>query len=291
MRSVGVLLIFFLLGVCRADSANRVGDLFSSGDTESARDALADTPIDPADPRARYFAGMLSEHDGKAKVHFRAVMKHSDSDYADDAQFELAESVYADPRGLYVTARRKFRVFVDTFPDSPHRPLALYRMGRTFLITARGGQRQSQVDSARALFGEVLSRFPDSHVAHHAAVALVEADLQMGDAEAATRSRSSLPQVPAWAGEAAIYAKMGGGTDSQNSDAGSFWVQVGAFSNRSLMNTLVTRLRETDLAVRLVESGQVTLVQVGPYATRERAEVTGRHIALVESLTCQVIQD
>lgn len=212
MRSAGILLIFcFLLGVCRADSSDRVENLFSSGDTEAARDALAEPPIDPEDPRARYFAGMLSEHDGKAKVHFRAVMKFSDSAYADDAQFELAESVYADPRGLYVTARRKFRVFVDTFPDSPHRPLALYRIGRTFLITARGGsgQRQSQVDSARALFREVLSRFPDAPVAHHAAVALVEADLQMGDVEAATRSRSSLPQETAWAGEAAVYAKMG----------------------------------------------------------------------------------
>ena len=217
MRSVDILFVLLLLlGICHADAANDVGDLFASGDTEAARQALSDVTIDPEDSRARYLAGRLARLDGDAKRHFRAVLRHPDSAYADDAQFELAESVYADPQGLYVTARKLFRTFVESYPESTYRPLALYRIGRTLLITAVAGPGQSQVDSARVLFREVISRYPDTPVARYAAVALVEADLRMGDAEAMAQDRLSLPQKPVWAGEAALYKKLAVGPNIQD---------------------------------------------------------------------------
>ena len=287
---VALLILILATGVCVADPVDQLQTLVDQGDVGGARGLLAGLQIHPEDLKARYYTGRLTRQDRVARAHFRHIARFADADYADDAQLELAESAYADPQGLYRTARRAFQKLVDAYPDSPHIPLALYRIGRTYQITVGGSDSGSQLDSARARYQEVIRRFPDTQTARHAAVALVDADLQAGDLDAVNRDAKGLPSASVWSGESGLYARIGRQTLSESEASGSFWVQVGAFANRGLLDALVNRLLPT-WHVQLVEAGRVTLVRVGPYTTRAKAEQTSNHIGRVESVTCQIIQD
>jgi hypothetical protein len=284
--SVRSLFLVFLLAssVSTAQTIDQVETLLRSGQADSARALLK---MMDGSSESRYFAGRLASIDGTAKRLFREITRTGDA-YAADAHFELAESAYADPIGLYVTARRTFLTFVEQFPQSPHIPLALYRIGRTYQITSGG--RGSQIDSARTFYREVIARFPGHEIVGLAAVALVEADLQAGDPAAAERDAVRLPVFPVWKGVETVYQGLGRSPDPVVL-TGKFWVQVGAFTKRSSIDGLVSRLEGTVPSIRQVESGRMTLVQVGPYSTLERAERSSSHIARVESLTCRVIQE
>ena len=267
------------------DPSIRIVELFVHGDFQGARLALSQADVRSLDSRARYFAGRLAWLDGEARAHFEAAASDPAGAYADDAAIELAESAYADPRGLYFSARRAFRHFVDTFPQSPHVPLALYRIGRTYLI-APG--ESSHIDSARASFELILSRFPESIVSRYAASALREIDgkpedFGIGFQDSASHSDLSLPANTS--GDASALLDRPGEVKL------TFWVKVGTFSKRSLVDRLVARLQKTELRTRLVDSGKMVVVQVGPYRDRGKAEAVGRHISLVESLQCQVIEE
>lgn len=271
--AIAVLVAVGLPGGTAGDAQAAAAHL-EKGDADAARAALAGGDVDRDDPAVQYHLGMLARQDGAAKKHFRAVLAHGPSVYADDAQFQLAESAYADPMGLYVTARKAFQKLVDTYPESPHVPLALYRIGRTYLITAesaRGALKQARTDSAHAAFQAAADGYPTTEAGQLARLALLGPD-------AAARGMTEVQAEP-------------DRTPPTAAGSGRYRVQVGAFSDRSLVTDLVSRLEANGLLVRLVASGAVTRVQVGPYETRERAERASRHIALTEGVECRVIEE
>jgi hypothetical protein len=259
-------------------SPERLAELFALGDFQGARLVLQRGDAGTLDPRSRYFAGKLARLDGEARAHFLAATREAQGAYVDDAAIELAESVYADPRGLYVSARRAFRSFVDRFPGSPYVSLALYRIGRTQMITAGGDS--SHIDSARASFELILSKFAGSSESRYAASALREIDGKPWDFGYGIRD---------------VEAQFSADTDvtvpfdAQAENRTVYWVQVGAFSKRALVDLLILRLQGAGLKNRVVDSGKMLLVQVGPYVDRKKAVAVGRHVSLVESLKCQVI--
>lgn len=286
MRRLGQLcLICFLSAVASAQAASPDGEapleqaveLYLRGEIEQARQALAGIEPRSLGARGRYYTGKLTRLDGEARVHLRSVSERPGSEYADDALMELAESAYADSRGLYVSARRAFQRVVDSFPESPHAPLATYRIGRSFLITSTN-PADSDADSARAYLHKVVTHYSSSPVSAQAAHILAT--------EAGGRADISSAS-PAWV----LGTNVTNAQPTSSASAKSFWVQAGAFSKRALADGLASRLRQNSMGVRLVSSGKVTLVQVGPYSNLERAESASRHISLVESLACQVIQE
>jgi cell division septation protein DedD len=251
-------------------------EFYLQGEIEQARQALARIEPGSLGVRGRYYTGKLTRLDGEARVHLLSVSQRLGSEYADDALMELAESAYADPRGLYVSARRAFQRVVDSFPESPHARLATYRIGRSYLITSTN-PADPHADSARAYLHKVVTHYPSSPVSAQAAHILAT---EAGGADISS-SR------PTWF----VGANVTDAQPASSVSMKSFWVQAGAFSKRSLADGLASRLRKNSMGVRLVSSGKVTLVQVGPYSSQERAESASRHISLVESLVCQVIQE
>jgi cell division septation protein DedD len=283
-RFLTVGLICFLVALIPAQAASsdpgtqseQAVDLFLQGRIDEAREILKKVHSGRLDPRGRYYAGRLARQDGVARGHFQAVSRLSGSGYADDALMELAESAYAGPQGLYVSARRAFQRVVDSFPESPHAALATYRIGRSYLITSTN-PADSHVDSARTYLRKVMTHYPSSPVAAQAAHILAT--------EAGARADTSTG--PTWL----VGTNVTGAQPTSFASTKTFWVQAGGFSKRFLADGLASRLRQNSMGVRLVSSGKVTLVQVGPYSTQERAESASRHISLVESLDCQVIQE
>lgn len=274
-----------------ADVLDRVDALLAEGKPDSARVLLEGADPMPATNRLRVLRGRLSNLDLEAKKQFRAATLTGGS-LAEDAHFELAESAYTDPRGLYRTARETYRSLIETYPGSRHVPLALYRIGRTYQITANSeANGRTQIDSARVAFREVMRRFPESSVARFAAVALLEADDLAGSREAVSAARASLPPTPLWEGHTALYERFGLPHKQTPSESKAFWVQVGAFTNRKAIDALVTRLEPIAPSVRKVSSGRLTLIQAGPFSTRDEADRLNRRISQSLAPDSYVVQD
>ena len=286
MRSVLLIVVTLLLSGSGQAQTSVAERLIARGQADSARAVLNSTATDAA---SRYWLGRLSEVDGQAKRHFREVTRQGGV-HADDAHFQLAESAYSDPRGLYLTARRTYQSLIEAYPNSPHYPMALYRIGRTYQIAARPGSDgfDTQLDSARVNYQKVLDSYPGSHIAPHATVALVTLDQQaVGDRET---QATTLPAAPLWGGDVSTF-EAAGRMQKETPAAGAFWVQVGSFSTRSSVDAIVKRLTGSVPSVRLVDGGNLTRVQVGPYETKDQAERSGRHISRVEKLKCRVVSD
>lgn len=293
MRRLFVLLSLFLGSqVFSAQEEDALAQHLAAGHLDSARAIAARLSDAGSGAEIRYYLGRLSASDGEARRHFRQTVQ-AKGRMAADAQFELAESAYADPRGLYVTARRAYQAFVTEHPGSPHVALALYRIGRTYQVTAAGrpDSLASHVAAAQDAFRRVIDGFPDAPIAKSAAVALVEAAYQVNDPEAASRDADRLATGPVWSGEQVIFERAGKAVQASAPSTGAFWVQVGVFANEAGMQALVKRLRESNLPTRLVATGSRTTVQCGPFETRARAERMRRHISTVESIECRVIQE
>ena len=280
MLFVGAL----LLSLVHAETLERVEDLLKAGETAAARRALAATDYASSDSRARYLAGLLSRDSGEARQHFQVASRDVGSKYADDALLELAESAYGNPMGLYLTARKVYLALIESFPNSPHIPLALYRIGRTYQITAgAAGTQTAQMDSARARYREVIERFPSTPPADVASVALVQIHEQVSDRSALGRDKKLLPREVV--GRHAESPRVSTSTDVQ------FWVQVGAFAKQSSVDALLNRLKAHRHPVSLRGNGQLSVVRVGPFETREQAERTSRFLTQVESLKCSILEE
>ncbi len=161
--------------------------LFEAGRYEAARLAFEHRlAVRANDPEALYFLGRLSRSGAESKGFFNKLLAtHPDHERADDALFELAEADYGGGQGLYVTARRRYRRLLSSYPDSPLAPRAYYRVGLTFLIT-------HMPDSAALAFRAVLDGFPTSDVRPLAHLGLVDTYLQMNRKEAALREAEAL---------------------------------------------------------------------------------------------------
>lgn len=84
----------------------------------------------------------------------------------DGDTFEMAEQFYEigleqKDRGNAGTARRAFQSVVDSFPDHPTAPQALFQVGETYVM-------ESEFDRALDIFDEVVRRYPDSETAPRA---------------------------------------------------------------------------------------------------------------------------
>lgn len=281
-----------LLSLVHAETLERVEDLLKAGETAAARRALAATDYASSDSRARYLAGLLSRDSGEARQHFQVASRDVGSKYADDALLELAESAYGNPMGLYLTARKVYLALIESFPNSPHIPLALYRIGRTYQITAgAAGTQTAQMDSARARYREVIERFPSTPPANVASVALVQIHEQVSDRSALGRDKKLLPREAVWEGEREVVGRHAESPRVSTSTDVQFWVQVGAFAKQSSVDALLNRLKAHRHPVSLRGNGQLSVVRVGPFETREQAERTSRFLTQVESLKCSILEE
>ena len=270
--------------------------LFEAGRFDEARTAFFKRlAAQPGDAEALYYLGRLTAEGGKSRGYFaRLLAAHPAHALADDALFELAEADYADPAGLYMTARRRYRQLLASYPDSPLAPRALYRIGMTYLV-------MRQPDSASVALQEALSRFPDSETTPYVRLGIVEAKAQQGDASEALRVAEALlegdagPVKAAMLERVAALRKQVGRTSDEDrreetQKGGRFWVQVGAFGNRDNLGRLSARLVEAGLQVREEAVGEsaLRLLLTGPFADREAAEAARKRIETAEKLTCQV---
>jgi len=210
--------------------------LFHEGRLEAARGRFAERLTErPDDPEALYYLGRLTQSAGEGRRFFqRLLATHPTHDLADDALFELAEADYADPLGLYLTARRNYRRLIADYPLSPMVPLSLYRIGRTYLVAGH-------VDSAARHFRRVIAEFPASPARSRAERGLAESEGAAGQRHLARARVESL-------------AVAGRGRTTEGSPAPSvdrrYWVQVGAFENGSNARRLAQRLDRAGYRLR-----------------------------------------
>ena len=256
--------------------ADRGIDLFESGDQAGARRVFeARLVSEPDDVTALYYLGRLTPQDGQAARYFERLLKVAPGHrLVDDAILALAESAYASPMGLFITARRHYRRLVEDYPHSEHRDLALYRMGKTFLITR-------QPDSAAAVFDRVGVSAADD----------LETFVLMAKAEAS--SMAGLELVPPVAGPVYPFetrAQTKAQRESPGNGHPAYWIQAGAFRREAGARELADRLRLAKLSVERGRNDRGLIVlRVGPFSNREEAVRVVRHLKDIEHIDAVVI--
>jgi tol-pal system protein YbgF len=99
---------------------------------------------------------------------FRAfVTAHGATDLADNAQYGVGESFYA--QGLYDSAAVAYRVVMDRWPDGDKVPAALYKLAIAY-------QKTNHSPEARATFQSLIAKYPRSGEARLAQERLKEMD-------------------------------------------------------------------------------------------------------------------
>ncbi|MBK36541.1 MAG: hypothetical protein CME26_13565 [Gemmatimonadetes bacterium] len=230
----------------------------------------------PDDPEALYHMGRLTSEDGPAGRYFERLLKVSPShELADDARLALAQSAYASPLGLFKTARRHYRRLVEDYPGSPHVPFALYRLGKSFMITG-------QPDSAAAYFARVemkadpLATFV--RVAEDAA------------ARALGRRVDPAETTPVYPFSLELSTPSPTVEPTGREGAGRFWIQAGAFRRSEGAHKLAERLRLAHLSVEQTKNDRGLIVlRVGPFSSREEAVRIVRHLKDVEHIDAMVL--
>lgn len=275
-----------------AAASDRALSLFEAGDLRGARHAFQ-TILDrsPDDPVAHYYLGRLTPQDGPARKHFEQVLAENPRHaLADDALLELAESYYASPMGLFKTARTLFVQLLTDYPRSRHRPHTLYRIGRTFLIT-------HQPDSAASYF-ERARRVADRPGRTFSRHGLAEADRQAGAHGLARARLDSIGEgtLYPFGGKASPSATRGRAVSSRAQSkvgpAGTYWVQVGAFSYAEGAAETQRSLEVTGLNVVTSKNHKgLTVLKAGPFGTREEAARIVRHLRRVDRIDAIVIQE
>lgn len=93
----------------------------------------------------------------KAILAFEAFVKQSPTgDYADSAHYWLGEAYYA--KRDFVSALATFKKLVDNYPDSPHKPHALLKIGFSY-------NELGDNSSARQVLEQLRQTFPHTLVA------------------------------------------------------------------------------------------------------------------------------
>ena len=278
-----------------AQAADDPVALFQAARFKEARSAfLRRLEATPDDPEALYYLGQLvSEAAQSRRFLERLIQRHPAHRLAQDAAFDLAEADYADPAGRYLSARRRYRAFLQAHPESRLVPNALYRIGLTHLVV-------HEPDSAAMAFDEAVERFPQSDVAPHAKLGRIQAHVQQGEtAEALSAARALLTDGAGPMAEAArsLIADLGKREpsvaegdpgDPRRTARGRFWVQVGAFRGLVNLQSLSARLMKADFQVSVEERGDLKVLFVGPYPSRGEAEKAESLIEKEEGLRCSV---
>jgi len=261
--------------------------LFKAGKFEEAKQAfLKVLDKDPDDPVAMYYLGRLTTEGALSRRHFNRLLEKYPTHYlADDAQFELGEADFADPAGLYLSARRRFRNLLRSFPDSPHAAMAYYRIGLTFLVV-------NQPDSAIVAFDFAIGR-KDLEVTPQARLGLLEALVMKGQKDVA------LQQAEVWVAEGAgdvaeevreLIHRLGGDILPLKKKEGRFRVRVGLFESERNVAALKKRLEGAGFSIFLDKrvGSKQTSVFAGPYIKKADAERDRKRISELENLSCVV---
>jgi outer membrane protein assembly factor BamD (BamD/ComL family) len=266
--------------------------LFDTGHFDEARVAFeALLQENPNDPVALYYLGRLTPDGAKSKAYFlQLVNTHTEHDLADDAFFELAEVDFA--QGLYLTARKKYRLLLSQYPKTNQAGMAHYRIGLTFLAMNQG-------DSAVVAFDDTQIFLADEQARNHARLGRLEALLQMG------KKADALQEAQVWVTEGlgalddqvrAFIARIApeDGAVERVQAIDGFWIQVAAFGSQEGARTLKRRLEDRGYRVDVGEkpNSRLIFVFVGNYTTRDLAERDKKRIldAFKDVRDCKVIE-
>lgn len=180
------IMCIFLLGIpCLVEAGDEDPVvLFQKGLYEEARLRFLDRlPAHPDDPEALYYLGRLSSEAALSKRYFERLLKvDSNHKLAKYALFELVEGEYSGPASLYLTARSRYRAFLNRYPKSELVSKALYRIGLTYLVAR-------YPDSANVFFKRVMRQFPDSEVMPYVRLGEDEADAQIGTIQSVRKKK------------------------------------------------------------------------------------------------------
>ena len=124
--------------------------------------AVAGSPREEIGAYEEAFTRYRAQEYEAAIDRFRAFLQtHPSSDYADNAQFWLAECHFK--LGDYEQAVLAFEEVVEKFPEGNKVPDALYRQGIALLeIGKKTGQEAKYRPAARQIFERLVSNYPES---------------------------------------------------------------------------------------------------------------------------------
>ena len=238
--SRGLLIILFAvvtIGSCIAqEQINYLERLLRQEQFDELRELL--DSVQGNHPSVEFMRGLVQADAQLAVSHFRQVIQHPDSPYADDAQFRIAQYYYA--RADYSQARDHFSTLAKLYPNSNLFDDSIFLYGQCLLA-------DDEIDSARIVFESFIQKFPKSTYANQAVMDL-ESSLFQGTASRS--ARSNLDE---------IYA-----------------IQVGAFSEVRNAQLLARQLRKANLPVEIFartrQEEKLYVVWVGKFKTRESAE-------------------
>lgn len=268
-------------------------ELFDTGQFDEAHAAFeARLQQNPDDAVALYYLGRLTPDGAKSKAYFQQVVtKHAEHDLADDAFFELAEVDFA--QGLYLTARRKYRVLLSQYPKTNLAGMAHYRIGLTFLAMNLG-------DSALVSFDATQVFLADERARDHARLGRLEALLQIG------QQANALQEAKLWLAEGAgeldgevrtLIARIApddADLVAVTDPTDGFWIQVAAFGSQDGALALKERLENKGFRVDLGKksNSKLMFVFVGNYPTRDVAERDRKRILnqFKDVRDCKVIE-
>ncbi|MBD3373674.1 tetratricopeptide repeat protein [candidate division KSB1 bacterium] len=235
-----LLIILFagvMIGSCIAqEQINYLERLLRQERFEELRELL--DSVQGHHPSVEFMRGLVQEDAQLAVSHFRQVIQHPDSPYADDAQFRIAQYYYA--RGDYSQAKNQYSRLAKLYPNSNLFDDSVFLYGQCLLA-------DGEIDSARIVFESFIQKFPKSTYANQAVMDLESSFFQETDSG------------PAQTNGPEIYS-----------------IQVGAFSEVRNAQHFARQLRKVNLPVEIFartrEGERLYVVWVGKFKTRESAE-------------------
>jgi len=123
----------------------------------TSREPVVDRDGDPAaDYRAAVELVKGGKHDDAVAALRAFLVKYPRHDYADNAQYWLGETFYAQKD--YTHALAEFRTVIETYPRGNKVPDALLKVGYCY-------QALGQTDKAHAVLAQVVNLYPKSEPA------------------------------------------------------------------------------------------------------------------------------
>lgn len=236
--------------------------------------------------RGLWYRALLTVDASLAEMDYRRlVVEFPGSDYAEEALLRLARG--AALVGDVAAAHRYLDILVQDYPGSPHRLEA--RSLRDQLAQApdvREGDPEADAPGETGL--------PDPAVARDTVEAADEPPTELvpdpiSDPAAIDTVAADPPAADPGDQEETAEEEAGQEmAESDDADAGSFAVQLGAFSSPDGARTLAAEVRDEGLDVRVVvvRGSEFFRVRLGAFPTREAAEERARE---VEALGFQTV--
>ena len=235
------LLLLILPCAILCGQTSEIYDLIKEGHIRQAQKILLQRPdvTQMEKDLFLFYQGLLSINGDSAVAYYEELLvRHPQSQYADDALFRLGQVKYA--QGLYRTAKIRFQRLSIEYPRS-----SLHQRCRYWIALCHAAVGEN--DSAAVQFRSVIEDFPTTELTQTAQENLRELQATLRSAAAPSTEESNVR-----------YA-----------------IQVGAFTtqNRALASKAYYESEgfRVDLRTKLAEGETMYLVWVGSYKTREEA--------------------